>query len=133
MPRKPFGATGLALFLATAGISHFAKPTMYDAVVPRSLPGSPRTWTYLSGVAELVVATAVAVPRTRRAGALAAAALFVAVFPANIKMARDWRRRPPAHRAAAYARLPLQAPLIWWAWRVATARDLGDPALENKR
>ena len=112
-------AVGLALLLAVAGGSHFAVPRVYDPIVPRVLPGRPRTWTYLSGAAELAVAAAVAHPRTRRAGGLAAAALFAAVFPANLKMARDWRRRPPAYRAAAVARLPMQAPLIWWALRVA--------------
>jgi uncharacterized membrane protein len=111
----------LAALLATAGVSHFAKPGLYDPIVPRNLPGSARTWTYLSGVAELAVAAAVAHPSTRRAGGLAAAALFVAVFPANVKMARDWRTRPAKYRAAAYARLPLQAPLVWWALRVARA------------
>jgi uncharacterized membrane protein len=112
-------AHGLALLLAVTGGTHLAAPHLYDPVVPRMLPGRPRTWTYLSGIAELAVAAAVAHPRTRRAGGLAAAALFVAVFPANVKMAVDWRRRPPAYRAAAYARLPMQAPLIWWALRVA--------------
>ena len=68
----------------------------------------------------LFLAAAVAHPRTRRAGGFAAAALFAAVFPANVKMARDWLRLPPAYRAAAYGRLPLQAPLIWWALRVAS-------------
>jgi uncharacterized membrane protein len=110
---------GLALLLAAAGASHFAAPRVYDAIVPRGLPGGPRMWTYLSGGAELVVAAAIACPRTRRGGALAAAGLFAAVFPANVKMARDWRRRPPVYRAAAYVRLPMQAPLIWWALRVA--------------
>jgi uncharacterized membrane protein len=112
-------AYGLALLLAVAGGSHFAAPRVYDPIVPRTLPGRPRMWTYLSGAAELAVALAVAHPHTRRAGALAAAALFAAVFPANVKMARDWRRHRPAYRAAAYARLPMQAPLIWWALRVA--------------
>jgi uncharacterized membrane protein len=112
-------AHGLALLLAVAGGSHFAAPHVYDRIVPRRLPGRARTWTYWSGVAELAVAAAVAHPRTRRAGGLAAAGLFVAVFPANVTMARDWRRRPPAYRAAAYARLPMQAPLVWWALRVA--------------
>jgi uncharacterized membrane protein len=120
MRLMPSSAAGLALLLATAGTTHFLAPRPYDAIVPRSLPGTPRAWTYASGAAELAVAAAVAVPCTRRAGALAAAALFVAVFPANVKMARDWRHRPPAYRAAAYARLPLQAPLVWWALRVAT-------------
>lgn len=116
-------AYGLALLLAAAGGTHFAAPQVYDPIVPRGLPGRPRTWTYLSGVAELAVAAAVAHPRTRRAGGLFAAALFAAVFPANVKMAQDWRRRRPAYRAAAYARLPMQAPLIWWALRVARQAD----------
>jgi uncharacterized membrane protein len=114
-------AIALAALLAAAGTTHFTRPRFYDRIVPRSLPGSPRTWTYLSGVAEIAVAAAVAHPRTRRAGGLAAAALFAAVFPANVKMAVDWRHRPPAQRAVAYGRLPLQAPLIWWALRVRAA------------
>jgi uncharacterized membrane protein len=112
-------AAGLAAFLATMGALHFAAPKPFDRLIPRALPGSPRAWTYASGVAELAVAAAVAHPRTRRAGGLAAAALFVAVFPANVKMAADWRHASPAKRAIAYGRLPLQAPLIAWAWRVS--------------
>ncbi|MFD0855152.1 hypothetical protein ACFQ07_23130, partial [Actinomadura adrarensis] len=68
---------------------------------------------------ELACAAAVAVPKTRRVGALATAALFVAVFPANVKMAYDWRRRPLPQRATAYGRLPLQMPLVVWALKVA--------------
>ncbi|WP_405407716.1 hypothetical protein [Streptomyces decoyicus] len=77
------------------------------------------------GVAEL----AVALPRTRRAGALAAAGLFAAVFPANIKMAHDWRHRPAPLKALAYARLPGQLPLIGWALHTAHAarRATGAP------
>ena len=112
-------AAGLAALLAGTGVLHFVAPRPFDGIVPRSLPGSPRTWTYLSGVAELAVAAAVAHPRTRRAGGLAAAALFVAVFPANVRMAADWRRASPVRRAVAFGRLPLQVPLIAWALRVA--------------
>ncbi|GIF10576.1 DoxX family protein [Actinoplanes teichomyceticus] len=111
-------AAGLAVLLATSGTLHFAAPRPFDRIVPRALPGSARTWTYLSGVAELAVAAAIAHPRTRRAGGLAAAALFAAVFPANVKMARDWRHTSPVRRAVAYGRLPLQAPLIAWGLRV---------------
>ena len=109
----------LAGMLATAGVTHFLAPGPYDSIVPRTLPGRPRTWTYLSGVAELAVAAALAHPRTRRLGGLAAAGLFAAVFPANIKMAYDWRRASTAKRAIAYGRLPLQVPLVLWALRVA--------------
>ena len=104
--------------LGAAGITHLANPKPYDRIVPRALPGSARQWTYVSGVAELATAAAIASPRTRRAGAGAAAALFVAVFPANVKMAWDWRDRGVVARTAAYARLPLQVPLVAWALAV---------------
>jgi uncharacterized membrane protein len=117
--------TALAGLLATSGVLHFAQPKPFDSIVPRSLPGSPRTWTYLSGAAELAVAAAVAHPRTRTLGGLAAAGLFVAVFPANVKMAVDWRTASPARRVVAYGRLPLQLPLVWWGLRVADAASRG--------
>src|SRR4051812_32731537 len=104
-------AAGLTALLAASGVLPFRIPGRYDTIVPRALPGKARTWTYVSGAAELVVAAAIAHPRTRRVGGLAAAALFAAVFPANVQMAVDWRYAGPARRAIAYGRLPLQIPL----------------------
>ncbi|KAF2781998.1 DoxX family protein [Streptomyces sp. OM5714] len=114
--RSPLLLAGL---LATAGAAHFAQPRPFDATVPRSLPGTPRAWTYASGVAELALAAGLALPRTRRAAALTAAAFFVGVFPANVKMAWDWRHRPAARKAVALGRLPVQVPLVLWARAVA--------------
>lgn len=108
-------ALRLAALLTLTGILHFAIPTFFDRIVPRVLPGSPRSYTQVSGVAELAVAGALVVPRTRRIGGLAAAALFIAVFPANVQMAIDWLRNPkvPAPlKAGAVLRLPLQIPLV---------------------
>ena len=119
MPRLPSPHAALAGLLASAAVTHVVAPKQYDAIVPRSLPGSPRMWTYVSGAAELAVAITIANPKSRRQGGLAAAALFVAVFPANVKMARDWRDRPAPAKAAAVGRLPLQVPLVWWALKVA--------------
>lgn len=111
-------AYALAALLATSGAAHLACPAPFDRIVPRILPGQARWWTYGSGLAELAVAAAIACPRTRRAGAAAAAALFVGVFPANLQMAWDWRDRGTAARTAAYARLPVQLPLVAWALHV---------------
>jgi len=47
------------------------------------------------------------VPRTRRFAALAAAWLFVAVFPGNLNMVRLCGASPGRMRIAALARLPL--------------------------
>ena len=108
----------LAGSLATTAAVHFLRPKTFDPIVPEALPGSARSWTYLSGAAELGCAAAVAHPRTRASGALLTAGLFAAVFPANVKMAADFRRKPRWQRWGAYARLPFQAPLIGWALRV---------------
>lgn len=116
VPRSPLLLAGL---LAGAGVAHFAAPKPFDATVPRVLPGSPRSWTYASAAVELALAAGVAMPRTRRTAALATAAFFVGVFPANVQMAVDWRHRPAPLRAAAIGRLPLQVPLVLWARNVA--------------
>ncbi len=117
MPRSS-SVGPLAGLLATAGTLHFLKPRYFDAIVPRELPGSARTWTYVSGAAELGCAAALAHPRSRRTGALLTAGLFVGVFPANVRMAVDWKNKPRRLRYLAYGRLPLQAPLVAWALRV---------------
>jgi uncharacterized membrane protein len=122
--RKQNSARALAGLLLGMGTLHFAVPGAFDRIVPRLL-GPPRPWTLLSGAAELAAGALVAVPRTRRAGAWTAAAVFVAVFPANIQMALDggvagasW----PANSAlASWLRLPLQPVLVWWAWKVSKA------------
>jgi uncharacterized membrane protein len=104
-------AVRLSALLTTSGTLHFARPKPFDALVPPALPGTARFWTYASGVAELGVAGLLAVPRTRRLGGSLAAALFVAVFPGNVRAVRlFWRR--PLMRAAMIARLPLQVPLV---------------------
>ncbi|MEU6934709.1 hypothetical protein [Streptomyces sp. NPDC046374] len=57
--------------LIGAGAAHFAVPRQFDAIVPRALPGSPRIWTHVSGLAEIAVGVAVTHPRTPTVGALA--------------------------------------------------------------
>ena len=110
---SPYLLVGL---LAVAGTTHLLQPAAFDGLVPPALPGSARTWTLGSGIAELVVAGLVLAPRTRRVGGLAAAALFVAVFPGNVWMAVEPGGVP---RWAALARLPLQVPLVLWGLQVA--------------
>jgi len=105
----------LAALLAGAGTLHFVKPAPYDAIIPSFLPAK-RLLTYGSGVAELACALALLYPRTRGPAAGVTAALFVVVFPANVQMALD--AGSTASRVVAYARLPLQVPLVLWALQV---------------
>ncbi|MFD3872617.1 hypothetical protein [Streptomyces sp. NPDC058623] len=125
MPRTPSSPMLLAGLLAGSAVLHAVAPKPFDAMVPVSLPGTPRGWTYASGAAELALAVGVAHPRTRRVAAMAAAAFFVGVLPANVKMAVDARRGSPAHLAAAIGRLPLQVPLVLWARKVSRTATAG--------
>lgn len=113
-------AGALAALLTASGTAHFIVPDPYASIVPKAL-GAPHAWVYASGLAELACAAAVLNRRTRRQGALASAALFLAVFPANVQMAVTSVKHGGWSEVAAFARLPLQVPLIWWALRVARA------------
>jgi uncharacterized membrane protein len=104
-----------ALFIA-AGVNHFAIPGAYRQIVPPGF-GDPEKMVAISGVAEIAGGVGVLLPRTRRAAGLGLIALLLAVFPANLYMARNpasFRRIP---RWALYARLPLQPLMIWGVWR----------------
>ena len=107
-----------AALLLTVGTVHFLAPKPFDDIIPAELPGSPRFYTYASGVAELVVGALLLPRRTRRTAATAAAALFVAVFPGNVNMVRLWWDKPWPMRIAALARLPLQIPMITTALKI---------------
>jgi uncharacterized membrane protein len=115
---NPTRAVRMAAMLAGIGTLHFVAPKPFDGIVPVELPGTPRFYTYASGVAELGVAAALAAPRTRKAGALAAIALYLAVFPGNVNMVRLWWDKPWPMRAIALARLPLQVPMITQALKI---------------
>jgi uncharacterized membrane protein len=119
-------ALTLSAFLASAGTLHLVRPNFFRSAVPKHLPGGKPFWIRISGVTELGVAAAIALPQTRRQGSLAAAALFVAVFPGNISMALKGFGNPRVGRSRKVlllARLPLQAPLVAWALRAASESE----------
>ena len=102
----------MGAMLVGMGALHFVAPKPFDTIVPAELPGGARFYTLASGVGELATGALLLAPRTRRLGALAAVALFVAVFPANVNSVRIfWNKGWPA-RIAMLARLPLQVPMI---------------------
>ncbi len=114
--RRPPLRTGfLIALLGGSGVLHFVRPAPFVAMVPRQLPW-PRELVYLSGAVELLGAGLMAAPRTRKIGGYVSAALLVGVFPANVSMALGSRTRTPLYRVITWVRLPLQAPLVKWAW-----------------
>ena len=113
----------IGMFLLIAGVTHFANPDFFNDIVPPWLPPSEAFWTYVSGVAEIIVGAMLLRPATRRRGAYAAAVLFIAVYPANIYMVWDWRDHSASDQFISYARLPFQFLFIWLALRIAQRKD----------
>lgn len=109
---------GLILFAAifiVAGPLHFIFTPTYLRAMPPYLPW-PRFLVQLSGVFEVLGGLGLLYGPTRRFSAWGLFALLIAVEPANLQMALDhaqWRGIPAW---ALWLRLPLQLPLLWWAW-----------------
>jgi uncharacterized membrane protein len=111
-------AQRMGAMLIGMGVLHFVAPKPFDTIVPAELPGTPRFYTLASGVAEAATGALLLAPRTRRVGAVAAIALYVGVFPANVNSVRVlWNRGWPA-RVGTIARLPMQIPMITKALKV---------------
>jgi uncharacterized membrane protein len=118
-PRSRLSLPGLVLLLAGSGMLHLARPRSYRTMVPMPLARWRSQLVAVSGIAEMACALLLGMRKTRRFGAYASASLLIAVFPANVHAALHGGYRgaafPANSPAAAWLRLPLQGPLIWWA------------------
>ena len=103
----------LGVLMVVAGVLHFVYTNLYIQTMPSYLP-SPLLLVQISGVAEILGGVGLLLSWTRRAAAWGLIALFLAVWPANINMALHHAASQPAW--ALWLRVPLQLPLIWWAW-----------------
>jgi uncharacterized membrane protein len=105
----------LASVFVGAGVLHFCFTSAYVSIIPPYLP-EPRLLVFMSGVAEVLGGVGLLVTETRRVAAWGLVALLVALMPANVQMALDHERWRSIPEWALWARVPLQLPLIWWAW-----------------
>ncbi len=117
--RRPLGSAIVIGAFATSGAAHLARPELFEPLIPAWL-GSPRLWVLGSGVAELACAAGL-LGRQEWAPA-ASAATMVIIWVGNVQMALDVQRsaRPAWQKAAAWARLPIQVPLVRAAWTSPT-------------
>lgn len=129
-----------ALLLASAG-KHFRDPGFYSQVVPDILcrddsggrPNAPfavlsrEEWVAVSGLLETAAAAGLLVPATRRAAGSCVAVMFTFFLAGHADaLHKAWSPDgTPAQRTVHTLRLPLQAPLIAWAWSLRAA---GRPA-----
>ena len=100
---------------ATSGVVHMARPEVFASLIPPQL-GSPRAWTYASGVAELACAVGLwrREPWAPKATALVLTGVWVGNWWMAVRVTRS-ERKSRAMKIATWVRVPLQVPMIRWA------------------
>lgn len=106
----------LAFFLILAGVFHFVKPHFFMKIMPDYIPMHLQM-VYISGAVEILCGILLLFPETQKWGAYLSIALFIAVFPANIEMAKKFYEIHHKYFWLTVLRLPLQIVLIWWAYQ----------------
>ena len=107
----------LAAAFVFAGAMHFVHPKSYASVMPPYLP-NPRELVAVSGAFEIAGGIGVLLPQPiRRWAGWGLVALLIAVFPANIEIARRGATFGTTQIAPIWGwlRLPFQALFIAWA------------------
>ena len=115
-------AAGMGVVFIITGFTHFIEPQRSGlvAIVPGFIP-MPELVITLTGIAELVLAIGLIVPRTRERAGAAAVVLLLALLPANV-IAAGGVDNPAAPNTPLVPRLLLQAAFIGFAAAPLLAR-----------
>ncbi|HKU30790.1 MAG TPA: hypothetical protein VJQ60_09905 [Arthrobacter sp.] len=135
---QALSAAAMSALLFASARKHFKQPGFFAPVVPDYLcrndggPGtSPRNgtfavmsreeWIAASGLLEVIAAVGLLIPATRRAAAGGTALMFTPFLAGHVDaLSRAYAPGGTAsERRIHTARLPLQFPLILWAWSLA--------------
>ncbi|RAX46039.1 hypothetical protein DQ354_06625 [Arthrobacter sp. AQ5-06] len=139
-------AAAMSALLMTSAMKHFREPRFFEQVVPdylcRETPSaggespegreaptpdggkrplavmSREEWIAVSGLLEAGAAVGLLIPVTRRATATAVTAMFTVFLAGHVDALRRayGHAGSPAQRKVHTVRLPLQLPLVLWAW-----------------
>lgn len=106
----------MSLSLIAVGVDHLLTPGRYEPMVPDLM-----TYTFeiviFTGLCEIAGALGLLTQRWRKLAAIALAIYFVAVFPANLKVAMEGTTVVGMPKSPWYywTRLLFQPLFIWWA------------------
>jgi len=117
-----YGAWFVAAAFSVSGVIHLFDPSEFTSIVPHFLPFSTGL-VYASGVAELICAYGLW--RRQRWAGVAATALLLAIWPANLQAALTAQNSHDlTNKVVSWVRFPLQIPLIWLALRSGRSIDM---------
>lgn len=134
---RTIARVALATIFFAAGVVHLLWPAPFVAVTPDWVPAKS-TVIALTGVAELLGAGGLMIPRLRKAAGVGLALYAVCVYPANLKHAMDYLAASGWGPGWWYhaPRLAFQPVIVWWAlwasgvidWPFRQAADVQTPA-----
>jgi uncharacterized membrane protein len=110
----PIGSWIVVILFTLSGVLHLVNPEAFLWLMPPWLP-EPTLLIYLSGVAELLAAAGLLLKQ--RWAPIFTVLVLLAVWPANWWFAIDVLSSNPDLALAAWLRLPLQLPLLWFAYK----------------
>ncbi len=129
---QTLSAAAMSALLLTSAAKHFREPEFFHQVVPDIVcrndsgerPNGPlavlsrEEWVAASGLLEAAAAVGLLIPATRPVTAGCITALFTAFLSGHVDALRKayGPEGTPLGRRVHTLRLPLQAPLIAWAW-----------------
>lgn len=132
MNLRTVSAVALAALLGASAVNHVRNPKFYYPVVPPVLCTDKdgdlgvmtrNQWVLASAVPEVLAVAGLLVPKTRKATATATALMFTGFTAGHVSALRHAfgpAGTPEARRIHA-VRLPLQIPLVLWAWSIRRA------------
>ena len=106
--------------LVAMGIAHVVAPAPFVKIIPKSVP-NPKFWNLVAAGAEAAAGILLlqSDPKKQRIGGALATVTFIGVYPANIDMAIKAGKPTNPKAIAAWARLPMQLPMIRSGIRLA--------------
>jgi uncharacterized membrane protein len=120
---RSYGAWLVAAAFTISGVIHLVDPKEFTSIVPHVLPFATAL-VYVSGVVELVCAYGLW--RRQRWAGLAAAALLLVIWPANLQAALTADHSGDLTNIVVnWIRFPLQIPLVWLALQSGRPTPVG--------
>ena len=106
--------------LLAMGIAHVVTPAPFVKIIPDAVP-NPKLWNLVAAAAEATAGVLLlqSDPKKQRLGGALATVTFLGVYPANIDMAIKAGKPTNPKAIAAWARLPMQLPMIRSGIRLA--------------
>ncbi|NDV45142.1 MauE/DoxX family redox-associated membrane protein [Flagellimonas sediminis] len=105
----------MGILYILAGIMHFARPKMYQRIIPDYLPNA-KFLVILSGIAEILLGLGLFFEADRTWAAIGIICMLIAFLPVHFYMLANEKAAMGIPKWVLILRIPLQFGLMYWAY-----------------